>query len=247
MNDNRLYMACIDLAGKECLVVGAGPVGVEKAEGLLTAGASVTVVAPEGSPAMERLAAEGAVSWERRGYRPEDLGDVFLVIAATSDTRTNVGVHSDAEERRMLVNVADVPHLCNFILPAVFRDGPVAVAVSTNGASPALAQRMKREAGEMFSGAYSALAALLEEVRPWAKASLPTYADRKRFFDNIVNGSPDPIALLNEGRSREVQLLIAAQMKHHGGRNTQPDQLPAASRSASGFEVTMVARTSSGA
>ena len=215
MSDNNLYIACLDLSDKPCLVVGAGPVGVEKTEGLLAAGARVRVVAPEGSEAMALLEQEGHVEWERRPYRSEDLDDVFLVIAATSQTPVNKQVHADAEERRLLVNVADVPPLCNFILPAIVRSGPIAVAVSTKGASPALAQRMKREAAEIFDGSYAELAVLLEEARPWAKATLPTYQDRKAFFDEIVNGEPDPIVLLRDGRSHEVKDLIEAAMQRH--------------------------------
>lgn len=215
MADNNLYIACLDLTGKPCLVVGAGSVGVEKAEGLLAARASVTVVAPEGSPAMERLAADGAVTWRKRRYQASDLDGTFLVIAATSDTPTNTAVHAGAEEHGSLVNVADVPHLCNFILPAVVREGPIAVAVSTNGASPALAQRMKREAAATFDGPYAALANLLEEVRPWAKRTLLTYQDRKAFFDDVVNGDPDPIELLRRGDSPLVKDLIKEAMRRH--------------------------------
>lgn len=217
MSENNLYIACLDLTDKPCLVVGAGPVGVEKAEGLLAARADVRVVAPDGSAAMERLERQGHVRWERRSYRSSDLDDVFLVIAATSETELNTKVHADAEARRLLVNVADVPPLCNFILPAIVRNGPIAIAVSTKGASPALAQRMKREAAQTFDGAYAELAGLLEEARPWAKATLPTYQDRKAFFDDIVNGTPDPIALLRDGRADEVRHLIDDARHRHAG------------------------------
>ena len=105
----------------------------------------------------------------------------------------------DAERRAMLVNVVDVPPLCNFILPAIVRTGPLAVAISTAGASPALAKRMKREISELFGEAYADLAVMLNDVRGWAKATLPTYQDRKVFFESIVNGDPDPIALLRAG------------------------------------------------
>ena len=222
MSENKLYIACLDLSRKPCLVVGAGPVGVEKAEGLLAAGAAVRVIAPEGSAAMEILAREGHVLWERRSYESHDLDDVFLVIAATSNTELNTQVHADAEARRLLVNVADVPPLCNFILPAIVRDGPIAVAISTKGASPALAQRMKREAAAMFDGSYAELAGRLEEVRPWAKVWLPTYQDRKAFFDDIVSGAPDPIELLRDGRTKEVEDLITAAMQRHAALHNVP-------------------------
>src|SRR5918911_457145 len=89
---------------------------------------------------------EGSISWERREYAgASDLEGVFIAIAATADTDVNIRVYEDAERRAMLVNVVDVPPLCNFILPAIVRTGPLAIAISTAGASPALAKRMKRE------------------------------------------------------------------------------------------------------
>lgn len=208
MTDNGLYVACIDLSGLRCLVVGAGPVGTEKVEGLLTSGAAVHVVAPEATTRIGELALAGTITWSRRAYRAEDLDGCMLAIAATSTAAVNEAVHADATARNMLVNVADVPHLCNFMLPAIVREGPIAVAISTAGASPALAQRMKREAASIFGSAYAELAAVLETLRPWAKATLPTYADRKAFFDSIVNGDPDPIELLRTGKHDELDSLI---------------------------------------
>ena len=117
-------------------------------------------------------------------------------------------VYEDAEERAMLVNVADVPPLCNFILPAIVRSGPLAIAISTAGASPALAKRMKREIGELYGEEFARLAVILNQVRGWAKATLPTYQDRRDFFAGIVNGRPDPIDLLRAGREADVLELI---------------------------------------
>jgi siroheme synthase-like protein len=115
----------------------------------------------------------------------------------------------------MLVNVVDVPPLCNFILPAIVRTGPLAIAISTAGASPALAKRMKREVGQLFGEDYARLAVMLNDARGWAKATLPTYQDRKDFFESIVNGSPDPIELLRAGDDRAVLDLIAAAQRTH--------------------------------
>jgi precorrin-2 dehydrogenase/sirohydrochlorin ferrochelatase len=124
-------------------------------------------------------------------------------------------VFDDAEERAMLVNVVDVPPLCNFILPAIVRNGPLAIAISTAGASPALAKRMKREIAEAFGEPYAQLAVLLNQARGWAKATLPTYQDRKEFFEAIVNGEPDPIELLRAGDAKAVMdLILDAQRTH---------------------------------
>jgi precorrin-2 dehydrogenase len=204
------YIACLKLSGRRCVVVGGGEIGLEKVEGLLACGGDVVLIAPEAVPALQELAREGSIAWERRAYRPADLEGSFMVIASTDDTDVNIGVYEDAERRAMLVNVVDVPPLCNFILPAIVRTGPLAIAISTAGASPALAKRMKAEVSELFGEEYAQLAVLLNDARGWAKGTLPTYQDRKAFFEGIVNGEPDPVELLRAGDSDAVRDLIAA-------------------------------------
>ena len=216
MLDTPFYIACLKLKGRVCKVIGGGALGLEKAEGLLACGGDVTVVAPEVGPELEQLAREGSIVWEQREYAgPSDLDRTFIVIACTDDTDVNIGIYNDAEERAMLVNIVDVPPLCNFILPAIVRTGPLAIAISTAGASPALAKRMKREISELFGEEYARLAIMLNEARGWAKGTLPTYQDRKAFFEEIVNGDPDPIALLRAGDDAAVLDLIAAAQRTH--------------------------------
>ena len=209
MLQTPFYIACLRLSGRRCVVIGGGEVGLEKVEGLLACDAEVTLVAPEAQPELAQLAREGSIRWEERPYRSADLDGALIAIAATNDTDLNIRVFDDAEARSMLVNVVDVPPLCNFILPAIVRTGPLAVAISTAGASPALAKRMKREISELFGQPYADLAILLNEARGWAKATLPTYQDRKEFFETIVNGEPDPVELLRAGDVAAVRDLIA--------------------------------------
>jgi len=210
MLETPFYIACLKLKGRRCLVVGGGEIGLEKVEGVLACDGDVVLVAPDAVPELEELAREGSIAWERREYRPGDLEGAFMVIASTDDTDVNIAIYEDAERRAMLVNVVDVPPLCNFILPAILRTGPLAVAISTAGASPALAKRMKREVAGLFGEEYATLAILLNEARGWAKGTLPTYQDRKAFFEGIVNGDPDPIALLRAGDVAAVRDLIEA-------------------------------------
>jgi precorrin-2 dehydrogenase / sirohydrochlorin ferrochelatase len=219
--DTPLYIACLRLSGRQCLVVGGGDVGLEKVEGILACGGEVTLVAPEATSELADYAREGSIRWERRGFDDSDLEGKFLAIAATGDTEVNIAVYEAAERRAMLVNVVDVPPLCNFILPAILRTGPLAIAISTAGASPALAKRMKREIAEQFGEPYARLALMLNESRGWAKATLPTYQDRKVFFEGIVNGEPDPVELIREGREPEVLELIAAAREAHGRRQAK--------------------------
>jgi siroheme synthase-like protein len=215
MLDTTFYIACLKLTGRRCLVIGGGEVGLEKVEGLLACDAAVTLIAPEANDELTQLAAEGSIDWRRREYRSEDLERAFLAIAATDDTDVNIRVYEDAEARAMLVNVVDVPPLCNFILPAIVRSGPLSIAISTAGASPALAKRMKREIAELFGAPYAQLAIMLNDARGWAKATLPTYQDRKEFFESIVNGEPDPVELLRQGDADAVRDLIAAAQLAH--------------------------------
>src|SRR3954447_2113950 len=145
MLDTPFYIACLKLTGRRCVVVGGGEIGLEKVEGLLASNGRVVLVSPDAVPELQALAAEGSIEWERREYEPRDIENTFIVIAATDDTDINIRIFNDAERRAMLVNVVDVPPLCNFILPAIVRTGPLAIAISTAGASPALAKRIKRE------------------------------------------------------------------------------------------------------
>jgi precorrin-2 dehydrogenase / sirohydrochlorin ferrochelatase len=216
MLETPFYIACLRLTGRRCVVVGGGEVALEKVEGLLACDGRVVLVAPEAVDELRELAREGSIEWIRREYETGDLEATFIAIAATDDTDVNIRVYDDAERRAMLVNVVDVPPLCNFILPAIVRTGPLAIAISTAGASPALAKRIKRQVAEEFGEPYARLAVLLNEVRGWAKGTLPTYQDRKAFFEEIVNGEPDPIALLRAGDEAGVRELIAAAQARHG-------------------------------
>jgi precorrin-2 dehydrogenase/sirohydrochlorin ferrochelatase len=216
MLDTPFYIACLKLSGRRCVVVGGGDVGLEKVEGLLACDGEVTLIAPDATEPLRDLADEGSIRWERRTYAgPADLEGVFMVIAATSDTDVNISVYEDAERRAMLVNVVDVPPLCNFILPAIVRSGPLAIAISTAGASPALAKRIRNEIADEYGEPYARLAVLLNDVRGWAKGTLPTYQDRKEFFESIVNGDPDPVELLRSGEEDAVRDLIAAAQSTH--------------------------------
>jgi precorrin-2 dehydrogenase/sirohydrochlorin ferrochelatase len=184
VNEKRFYMACLDLEGRSCLIVGGGTVALEKVRGLLDCGARVTVVAPWIIDELRTL----DVELVRRRYRASDLDGRFLVVAATSISSLNRGVHEDAEARSLLCNVVDVPELCSFILPAVIRRDPIAIAVSTGGASPALAQRIRDDIAGLVGPEHAELARRLRELRPWAKDNLPSYEERREFFADLVAG-----------------------------------------------------------
>src|SRR6185295_932661 len=215
MLETPFYIACLRLTGRRCVVVGGGEIGLEKVEGLLACDGRVVLIAPDAAPELRALADEGSIEWLPREYETGDLERTFIAIAATNDTDVNIRVYEDAERRAMLVNIVDVPPLCNFILPAIVRTGPLAIAISTAGASPALAKRIKAQVADEYGEPYARLAVMLNDVRGWAKGTLPTYQDRKAFFEGIVNGEPDPIALLREGDEAAVLDLIAAAQRTH--------------------------------
>jgi precorrin-2 dehydrogenase/sirohydrochlorin ferrochelatase len=177
------YMACLDLDGRRCLVVGGGRVAAEKAAGLLACGARVTVVSELLGDDFDRL----EVDRRARGYRSDDLEGVFLVMAAGDDTALDERVFADAEARGTLCNVADAPALSNFILPAVHREGPIAVAVSTGGASPALAKRLRDQIADLVEPRHAALALELAALRPAAKRRFATYQERRDYFEALVS------------------------------------------------------------
>jgi precorrin-2 dehydrogenase/sirohydrochlorin ferrochelatase len=185
ITEKRYYMACLDLEGRSCLVVGGGTVALEKAKGLLECGAAVTVVAPQIEAELEVL----PVRWRRKRYDTADLDGSFLVVAATSSRSVNRRVFQDAEARSLLCNVFDTPELCSVILPAVFRRDPIAIAVSTGGASPALAKRLRDELGARIGEQHVTLAKRLRDLRPWAKVHYHSYNERRDFFEAVVEES----------------------------------------------------------
>jgi precorrin-2 dehydrogenase/sirohydrochlorin ferrochelatase len=163
------YPVNLVVAGKPCLVVGGGAVARRKVEGLLAAGADVTVIAPDVEPALEQL---GRVRLLRRRYEPGDAATGYrLVITATDDEATNQLVHDDADGAGIWVNSADDPERCTFTLPAVVRNGPLLLTVATGGHSPALASHLKRRLESDYGGAdYRVLLELLAEARAAVQA-----------------------------------------------------------------------------
>ncbi len=156
------YPVVLDVAGAQVLVVGAGPVAARKAEGLAAAGAVVRMVAPEVSAEVDQAL---VADLRRRVYRSSDLEGVRLVVTATGDRDVDATVAADATSAGVWVNAADQPEDCSFILPAIARNGPLSVAVSTGGASPALAQRLRDRAGELLTDEVVALAETLAARR----------------------------------------------------------------------------------
>jgi siroheme synthase-like protein len=155
----------LEVAGRPCVVVGGGPIAESKVNGLLAAGAEVTVVSPMVTDALADAVRAGRIGHRRRVYRDGDLIGVALAFVATGDVGVNAAVAAEGRRRGVWVNAADDPAHCDFILPAVLRRGALAIAVSTGGASPALARAIREELERHLGDDYAALVDVAGEVR----------------------------------------------------------------------------------
>lgn len=184
----KYYPICLQIEGRRCLVVGGGKVAERKAQGLLESGASVVVISPELTEGLRRMQEAGTIAWQARGYRQDDVVGFFLVMAATDDRQVQDQVQADAECHQILLNVADVPEKCNFILPALVKRGPLSIAISTSGKSPALAKRLRRELQGLIGQDYQCLTEVMGLIRPCVlRWNLPQ-AENERIFQNLVDG-----------------------------------------------------------
>lgn len=165
------YPVVLDLHGRRALVVGAGPVAARKVAGLLSAGAVVTVVAPEAVP---EIANDPDVRWHQREYRRGEVASYRVAITATNDPAVNRQVARDGDAANVFVNSADDPVNCSFILPAVVTRGDLQVSVSTNGRSPALARWARRHLEHVFTDVHARTLDLVSEVRDEARHELGT-------------------------------------------------------------------------
>ena len=159
------FPVMLDLTHRPCLVVGGGAVAQRKVEGLLEAGARVTVVTPSLTHALLAMATEARLHWRPREYAQGDATDFALVMVATDDARVNVAVAAECRERGIWVNCADDPERCDFILPSVLRRGAVIVAVSTGGQSPTMARLVREELEALLPPDVAAVTAVMAEVR----------------------------------------------------------------------------------
>src|SRR5882724_5553865 len=151
----NLFPIFVKLAGRRCLVVGAGTVGQAKIQSLLDAGAKVRVVASHGTSLVAEWAQSGLIKWEVREFTSSDIDGAFLVIAGTNSTGTNSVIHKESQQRNILCNSVDDPENCDFYYGAIVRRGDLQIAISTAGKSPALAQRLRQDLEAQFGAEYT--------------------------------------------------------------------------------------------
>jgi precorrin-2 dehydrogenase/sirohydrochlorin ferrochelatase len=167
----NLFPIFLKLAGKQCLVVGAGKVGEPKIGGLIDTGASVHVVAIAASGQVREWADAGKIELELRSFSENDLDGKFLAVAATASESLNKLIYREAQRRGVLCNVVDVPEYCDFFYPAVVRRGDLQIAISTAGHSPSLAQKIRKQLERQFGEGYAAWVEQLGETRRLILAS----------------------------------------------------------------------------
>ena len=196
----------IDLSKQACLVVGAGRVAERKLRALLAAGADVTVIAPDAASHVRELAQDHSLTWHERPYRDGEARDYFLTVAATSDEAVNEQVSRDAREAGRLVNVVDVPDLSNIYASAVVRRGELQIAVSTSGACPALAKRLREEMESRFPASYGPLLSRMRVFRADLRNAVADPAERKAILDRVVGS--DELARFLDGDEAPLEDLL---------------------------------------
>ena len=198
------YPVFLDLKGRPCVVIGGGEVAERKLQGLLECDARVTVVSPVVGKAIRSRVSRGEVEWLAREYRAGDLKGVFLAIAATDQGEVNKAVADEATEERVILNVVDNAPLCTFIAPSVVRQGEVTVAISTGGASPALARKMRESLENSAALEYAHLAGILSSARKELKRR-GVEVDPQRWQDSITGELVD---LVKDGKEEQALGLL---------------------------------------
>ncbi len=179
----------LDVTGRECVVVGGGEIAARKVESILEAGANVTVVSPRLSPPMDAIVASGLATHIARDYQPGDIRGCVLVYAATDDPKLHRELAAEARALGIPINVVDVPELCTFIAPAVVKRGDLQIAISTGGASPAFAARLRHALEDQFGIEYARTIEVLRAARLRLHAEEIDPAERMRRLKDLANSA----------------------------------------------------------
>lgn len=200
------FPVCLDLNERYCLVIGGGRVAARKVKQLLSCDGRVTVISPELKSELAELSGRGEIGWLNRPYQKGDLTGAFLVIAATDDPEVQSAVYAEAEAGGILLNVADAPKWCNFILPATVRRGDLTISISTSGKSPALAKNLREQMEDRFGEEYGFLLRLLGSLRPYVLARREKDMENKDVFEKLIH--PDILAWIRTENWPELEKHI---------------------------------------
>jgi precorrin-2 dehydrogenase/sirohydrochlorin ferrochelatase len=203
----KYYPVFLDLRDRSCVIAGGGPVAERKTIALLEAGADVTVVSPDLTPKLQQLSSSGKISHKAKPFEEHDLTGAYLVIAATSSEDLNAGIGSLCRKRHLLVNVAAPPDEGNFIVPSVVDRGPLLIAISTSGASPALARRIRSELEERYGREYEEFLAKMTQLRHLLMEHVADEQARRAVFQALVDS--DVLDLMRQGRMHDADQRIS--------------------------------------
>ena len=194
-----LYPVFLKLEGRKVLIVGGGGVAEQKIEGVLRSATDVTVIAPQVTDRVRTWVAEGRLRHLAGEYRPGMIQGYFLVIAATDSEAVNRSVYEEARKSGALANAVDDPDYCNFYAPAVVSRGDFQIAISTGGASPALAQHIRRELEEKYGVEYGPWTAWLGRARQALRQALPRSENRKQLIRMLALSRPHEVSKRHQG------------------------------------------------
>ena len=209
------YPVYLNLRGRRCVIVGGGTVAEGKISRLLDSGAEIRVVSPDATDGIRRFVADGSVRWEQRKYRPGDLEGAFIAIAATNVREVNRRIFDEANERGVMLNAVDDPPNCSFIAPAIVQRGPVTLAISTGGVSPALARKLRESLQASDDLAWADLSGVMAATRACLREmGMLTSVDPELWQRCIT---PQLLAMAQEGREGEaVEVLLAGLLGDKG-------------------------------
>jgi precorrin-2 dehydrogenase/sirohydrochlorin ferrochelatase len=206
------YPAFLNIEGRRALVVGGGEVAARKILPLLEARAHVTVVSPEVHDDIRRLAGEGRIVWHARAFAPSDLEGVFLVVGATDDRALNPELYRLCEGKKILLNAADDPRHCHFVVPSALRQGELQIAVATGGSGPRLSRHVRLMLEKLFGEEYAKFTVLLKKMRTEIQKKIP--AERRvAFYDALIES--DILEIYRLGNDEAAERLARDILETH--------------------------------
>ena len=183
----RLFPVFLKLSGRRCLIVGGGKISEGKIAGLLSTGARIRVVSPEVTPQIAAWHRQGLVDWVKRKFRKADLARVYMVIAATSSSKVHRTIYREAQRHGILSNIVDVPKLCDFYYGSVVQRGDLQIAISTKGASPSLAKRLRRQLEAEFGAEYGGWLKVLAKERQKIRRKDAPASEKVRRLEELAS------------------------------------------------------------
>ncbi len=215
------YSLIIDLTGRPCLIVGGGEVACRKIESLAAAGAAVTVISPDLLPQARALADAGTITWRKERFASQDVSGYTLVVAATNQPEVNQAVYRAVKACGGWINIVDRPDLCNVIVPSAVQRGKLMISVSTSGASPGLAQKIKQEIERAYGPEYESYVDFLADMRQRVLAEVADPKRRREIFRRLLD---DAYLTASDEQRKHMAAALLREQGPHGGMQGGNDE-----------------------